>query len=509
MDNNVLKASLLSPMLDPTSGVALYRQLYEAMRQAILAGTLPAGVKLPSTRTLAKTLGISRATVILSFDQLLSEGYIYGKVGSGTYVEQVLPDELLRLPGKQTHSKKNNEIPLPPDPLSKRGKMIATSAVAPFQNWDQVVQHQAFRHGIPALHEFPFKLWSQLATRRWKNIQPANFGYSDPAGYRPLRQEIARYLQVARGVHCTEEQIIIMAGSQQALHLAVQLLIDPGDDVWLEDPCYMGARGALLSGGAQLVPVPIDDEGLDVALGIARSPRARMAYVTPSHQFPVGTVMSLSRRLALLRWASRATSWILEDDYDSEYRYAGHPLASLQGLDQTGRVIYIGTFSKVLFPALRLGYLVAPPELIDAFRAARAATDRHAHMLDQMVLTDFMAQEHFARHLRRMRSLYEERQAILLEAAHKELGNKLSIKAATAGMNLLAHLPSHLQDTTVAQQAAHNGVAVTPISKYYIQHPPLNALLLGYAAYNQHEIHQGIQKLARALLQSSTRRDSD
>ncbi|WP_338251196.1 PLP-dependent aminotransferase family protein [Dictyobacter halimunensis] len=499
MDNNTLRASLLSPMLDPASGVALYRQLYEAMRQAILQGTLSAGTKLPSTRTLAQTLGISRTTVIQAFDQLLAEGYIYGKAGSGTYVAQVLPDELLRLPAGQAHKDEVETVSPPSSPLSQRGKMIAASAVAPVQKWDQIIQHQAFRHGIPALHEFPFKLWSQLATRRWKHIEPACFGYSNPAGYRPLRQEIARYLQAARGVHCTEEQIVIMAGSQQALHLAVQLLIDPGDEVWIEDPCYMGARGALLSGGARLVSVPVDDEGLNVAQGIVSSPRARMAYVTPSHQFPVGAVMSLSRRLALLRWASQSTSWILEDDYDSEYRYTGHPLASLQGLDQAGRVIYIGTFSKVLFPALRLGYLVSPPELIDAFRAARAAADRHAHMLDQMVLTDFMAQEHFARHLRRMRSLYEERQAILLEAILKELGDILSVKAASAGMNLLAHLPSYLQDTTVAQQAAGSGVSVTPISKYYIQHPPLNALLLGYAAYSQQEIYQGIHRLARVL----------
>ncbi|GCE28487.1 GntR family transcriptional regulator [Dictyobacter alpinus] len=499
MDEQVLRASLLAPMLDASSGVALYRQLYEEMRQAILAGSLPAGVKLPSTRTLAQTLGVSRATVVLAFDQLLAEGYIYGKVGSGTYVERVLPDELLRLQDRRKGGQQTGEILPPAQPLSERGKMIAASTVAPLQKWEQVVQHQAFRHGIPALHEFPFKLWSQLAAKRWKHIQPSDFGYSDPAGYRPLRQEIARYLQVARGVRCTEEQIIIMAGSQQALHLAAQLLIDPGDDVWIEDPCYMGARGALVSSGAQLVPVPIDDEGLAVTQGIAISPRARMAYVTPSHQFPIGTVMSLSRRLALLRWADQAGSWILEDDYDSEYRYAGHPLASLQGLDQAGRVIYIGTFSKVLFPALRLGYLVSPPELIDAFRAARSAADRHAHMLDQMVTTDFMAQEHFARHVRRMRSLYEERQLILLEAARQQLGDNVCIKSATAGMNVLAHLPARLRDTEVAQQAAQNGVAVTPISKYYIQHPPLNGLLLGYAAYNQQEIQQGMQNLARTL----------
>ncbi|GCE16326.1 MocR-like pyridoxine biosynthesis transcription factor PdxR [Dictyobacter kobayashii] len=506
MEKNLFNAALLTIILDPGSAMPLYRQLYTAMRQTILAGTLPGGTKLPSTRAFAQTLGVSRATVIIAFEQLLYEGYIRGIVGSGTYVEHVLPDELLRLPNQQLSSEQTQKAQADTQ-LSARGKIIANSTVAPLHNWDDVLLHRAFRHGVPALHEFPFKLWSQLAAKRWRNVDPTSFGYTDPAGFRPLRREIAHYLQTARGVSCSEEQIIIVAGSQQAINLSAQLLSDPGDDVWIEDPCYLGARGALLSSGAHLVPVPIDAEGIDVAYGKAVSPQARMVYVTPSHQFPLGTTMSLLRRISLLHWAAHTGSWILEDDYDGEYRYAGHPLASLQSLDQADRVIYIGTFSKVLFPGLRIGYLVSPPALIDAFIAARAAADRHAHMLDQMVLTDFMAEEHFARHVRRMRALYEGRQATLVRAAqHSFLADILIVEPDEAGMHLLAKLPLTRRDTEITALAASAGIAVTPVSKYYMKHPPTNALMLGYAAFNEQEIHRGIQALA-AVLHSTKNND--
>ena len=385
--------------------------------------------------------------------------------------------------------------------LSERGKIIAASMVAPRQDWSQAVLQQAFQPGIPALHEFPFKLWSQLTSKYWQQSDPANFGYTDPAGFRPLRREIAGYLQSARGVRCREEQIIIVSGSQQAINLAAQLLINPGDDAWIEDPCYLGARGALLSSGAQLVPLSLDAEGIDIKQGMQASPQARLIYVTPSHQYPSGITMSLPRRLALLRWAEQTGAWILEDDYDGEYRYTGHPLASLQGLDQASRVIYIGTFSKVLFPGLRLGYLVAPPELVDAFTAARAAADRHSPTLDQIVLTEFIREEHFARHVRRMRSLYAERQSILLDAIHKDLAGVIDAQPHEAGMHLIATLPAGCGDQSIAKLAAEQNIFVTPISKYYFKSAPRNALVLGYTAFNEQEIRAGIHALAHIFEQ--------
>jgi GntR family transcriptional regulator / MocR family aminotransferase len=520
MHKGATSGPLLSLMLDPKSSTPLYRQLYEQLRQEILTGSLPPGTRLPATRTFARSHGISRNTVLVAFEQLLYEGYLRGKVGSGTYVEDILPDELLHPPVLQSPVLKGL-APFPDSTpsdlthapsynlnhthagLSQRGIRIATNPVAPVRNWEQLEISQAFRPGVPALDEFPFKIWSRLAARRWRNAESRLFGYTNPAGYQPLRKEIAAYVQAARGVRCSAEQIIIVAGSQQAIILAANLLTDTGDAVWIEDPCYMGARGALLSSGMQLVPVPVDQEGLVVSEGIVRSPQARMVYVTPSHQFPTGVTMSLARRLALLQWARRTGSWILEDDYDGEYRYMGRPLASLQGLDTAGRVIYIGTFSKVLFPSLRLGYLVAPRQLVDAFTEARGTFDRNAPIHEQMVMTDFIVEEHFARHIRRMRTLYEERQHILLAAIQEYLPEQLLVQQNEAGMHLVARLTDpqgyNTPDTEIVRLAADNGVAVNALSRYYIEHEPHNALLMGFAAYNERMIHDGIKKLAHVL----------
>jgi len=510
MGTQSMNAAFLAILLDPTAQRPLYRQLYDKLRLAILTGELAGGTRLPSTRVLARNLGISRATVMIAFEQLLYEGYIYGAVGSGTYVKHVLPDELLqsssaknKLPtirdATRDNVRENAAGESLPGTLSLRGKIIAETQVAPVASRQEFAEQQAFRPGLPALNEFPFKLWGQLAMRRWRHATGDMFGYGDPVGYRPLRNEIAAYLQAARGVKCREEQVIIVAGSQQAINLAAQLLIDPGDKVWVEEPCYLGARGALLSSGAQLVPIKVDAEGLQVSYGIKLYPQARLAYVTPSHQYPLGTTMSLARRLALLQWAERTGSWILEDDYDGEYRYAGKPLASLQGLDKGEHVIYIGTFSKVLFPALRLGYLIVPPQLVDAFSAARAAADRHSNTIDQLVLTDFMVQEHFARHVRRMRALYEERQHTLVEHAKRLLGDILTVDTAEAGMHLIGTLAPGINDRYASERAAAHGVVCTPISKYYLGQPDLSAFVLGYAAFNTQEILQGVEQLAIAL----------
>lgn len=485
----------LSLTLDPTSALPLYRQLTNAIRQAILTGQFSAGMRLPSTRLCARSLGISRFTVLTAYEQLLAEGYISGKGGSGTYVADVLPDALLHLTEKppatspaldQKHS------------LSRRGTLLSASKVVP-EGHGKAEAVCAFRPGLPAFDHFPFGIWRHLMTKRWQHLPPELLSYSDPAGFQPLREQITAYIKAARGVHCEEGQVIIVSGSQQAIELAVRLLLDPGDAAWIEDPGYLGARAALFGAAAQVIPVPVDEQGLDITQGIARGAHARLAYVTPSHQFPLGVTMSLARRLALLHWANKHGAWILEDDYESEYRYTGRSLPSLQGLDTTGRVIYIGTLSKVLFPGLRLGYLVVPPDLVDAFVAARAVTDRQPPILDQLVLADFISQGHFLRHLRRMRALYEERQAILIEAVTRELAGLLTVSPAEAGMHLVGTLSEGMNETQASWEAAQEGVMVPPILAYSLHNASAQGLLMGYAAFDAQEIRLSAQRLARAL----------
>ena len=324
---------------------------------------------------------------------------------------------------------------------------------------------------------------------------PRLFAYQDPAGYRPLREAITSHLGMTRGVRCTADQVLIVAGAQAGLNLAAQLLLDPGDAAWIEDPGSLTARGALLGAGAQLVPVPVDREGLVVAAGIARCPHARLALVTPSHQVPLGVTMSL----ALLQWARQQRAWILEDDYDSEYRYAGRPLEALQGLDHANRVIYIGTFSKALFPALRLGYLVVPPELVEAFIAARRFVDRHVSALEQTALADFMLEGHFTRHLRHMRTLHAERRAAFVAEIQHHLGDMLEIQPSEGGMHLVAWLPPGMDDQAAARQAAAHNVDTVPLSSYGVEPMERGGLILGYAAVSEHEMRDGVRRLATAL----------
>jgi GntR family transcriptional regulator/MocR family aminotransferase len=322
--------------------------------------------------------------------------------------------------------------------------------------------------------------------------------YQESAGYHPLREAIAAHVAVSRQVHCAPEQVMIVPGSQGALDLAARMLINTGDPAWIEDPGYSGARGAFLGAGASVIPVPVDNEGLAVNVGIERAPLARLVYLTPSHQFPLGVTMSLSRRLELLDWAKRANAYILEDDYDSEFRFATRPLATLQGLDDAGRVIYIGTFSKVLFPSLRIGYMILPPQLVDSFLKVRRLVDIHSPILEQAVLADFMIEGHFTRHLRRMRALYAERRSALLEAA-SEL--PLRIDSADAGIHCVGWLPDGMDDRAVASKAPDYDLKLTPISDFSIEPLPRKGLLLGYGGFGVQEIKDGIQRLG-ALIRS-------
>ena len=484
--------------LDSRSETPLYQQVYGRLRDAILSGRLAPGARLPSTRLLAADLRVSRNTVSLAFDQLRAEGYLAGRLRAGTFVTRTLPDGMLLVPRAARAYPRRALPPLAP-PVSARGTALAKRTI-PSAGTAEVPR--AFQTGLPALDAFPAALWARLTMRHWRRPARGLLAYGDAAGYRPLREAIAAHAAAARGVQCTADQVIVVSGTQRALFLAAMVLIDPGDAVWMEDPGYPGARAALAGAGAHLVPVPVTDEGMDVDAGQDIAPSARLAYVSPSHQYPLGATMSVARRLALLRWAARADAWVLEDDYDSEFRYASRPLPSLQGLDTTDRVIYLGTFSKTLFPALRLGYLIVPPAVVDTFVAAHAATDRHSPTVDQAALADFLAEGHFARHVRRMRALYAERQAALVQAAHDELAEYLDVRPSAAGMHLLGWLHADVDDRAVSQMAQDSGIIVPPLSRYALTPPPRGALLLGYAAFTPRTIRVAARRLRSVLVKA-------
>jgi GntR family transcriptional regulator/MocR family aminotransferase len=489
-------------VVDAASPVPLHRQVYDGLRGAIVEGRLASGARLPSTRELAAALGVARNTVTAAFEQLRAEGYVAGRGGGGTRVREVLPDRLLQPRRPRARSV---APPAPPPPsardggaasagLSRRGAAVAEAArLFPAH----AVEAEAFLIGTPALDEFPAKLWARLAAHRWR--RPPSLGSGDAAGYAPLRRAVAAYVAAARGVRCGWEQVVIVSGAQHGLHLAARMLLDDGDEAWMEDPGYPGARATLQAAGAHIVPVPVDGEGMRVDEGRRRAPRARLAYATPSHQFPLGGAMSPRRRLALLAWAREAGAWVVEDDYDSEFRYAGRPLPSLQGLDVHGRVLYLGSFSKTLFPALRLGYLVLPEALVDPFAGARALGDRHPPTVTQAVLADFLEEGHFQRHLRRMRTLYAARQETLVEAARGALGGLVDVPAAGAGMHLVAWLPPGADEAGTAARAEARGVRTEGLGPCSIEPAARGALLLGYAAVRPPAIRLGVTRLAEAL----------
>lgn len=477
--------------LDGSRRASLYAQLYENLREAVLGGRLAAGTRLPSSRDLSAELGVSRNTVTNAYARLRAEGYLEGRVGSGTYVSPTVPEGLLQVGDREA----GESGFFSGRGISRRGALLSGTPPTVADYGDRP---RAFQPGLPALEEFPSRVWRKLYSRVWRQPPRGLLGYGDPSGYQPLREAIAGHLGAARAVRCSWEQVIVVSGSQQALDLSARLLLDPGDEVWVENPGYPGAKAAFTGAGAALVPVPVDGEGLDVSAGERASRSARLAYVTPSHQYPSGATMSLSRRLELLDWARRSDAWILEDDYDSEYRYAGRPFEALQGLDVEGRVIYSGTFSKALFPALRLGYLVVPGDLVDSFVAARELSDLHPPSVEQAVLARFILEGHFTRHLRRMRALYAERQAVLVEAA-QSLEGALEVRPAEAGLHLVGWMPHGSDDRVASRAAASRSVEAIPLSWYADGPLPHKGLMLGYAATPEPEILAGVDRLSAAL----------
>lgn len=481
------------------AGAPLHAQLYGALREAILSRRLKPGTRLPSTRTFAQSIAVSRNTVINAFDQLLAEGYIESRVGAGSYVSSELPDQLLGAGTRKPTTAAKGPTP-ETAALSRRHTAVVS---APKGGSDYVRGTSAFRTGMAAANAFPADIWARLYGRRIRQSAHDVLTYGDAAGYQPLRETIAAYLGNTRGVLCTADQVVITAASQEALSTAAQLLVNDGDCVWIEDPGYQGARSALLGAGAQLTAVPVDRDGLCVDKGQRDAPHARLAYVTPSYQYPSGVTMTLARRLALLEWAARAGAWILEDDYNSEYRFHGRPIAALQGLDKHSRVIYIGTFSKVMFGALRIGYLVLPGQLVDAFLRARRMHHLFASTLDQAVLNDFISAGYFARHIRRMRELYAARREMLLRQLEIEMPGLFEVDCADAGLHVLARLPAGMNDQAIADAAGALGVEAHALSSYCMRPPGRGGLTLGFGGVNERQIREGVRKLALAIARVS------
>lgn len=478
-------------MASTRANVPLRLQLYRQLRAAIEGGSLAPGSRLPPTREHALSLGVSRNTLLWAMARLQAEGYVAARVGDGSYVAAALAQPRSAAPA-----------PMQPQPaLSLRGRAIADTHA----RWQPpLVAALPFRIGAPEVASFPYALWDRLTRQIDLRERQRLAQYLDPAGHAPLREAVAQWLWVARGVRCDAGQVLVCSGSQQALDLTARLLLDPGDEVLVEDPGYPGIRAALLGQGAQVRPVPVDGEGLCIDTGAARWPAARLAVVTPTHQFPVGVRMSLARRRALLDWAERHDAWVVEDDYDGEFQYGPHRLEALTSLPQAGRVLYVGTFSKILHPGLRLGFIVLPPALLRAFAAARAVCDRHAPGDNQAVLARFIADGHLLRHLNRMRELYPRRQQHLIQALAEASEGRLQLAPSAQGLHLLHEPPAAgaggtpQDDERLSQQALAAGVMLTPLSRYTMA-SPRRGWLFGYAGYDEAALTRAAQRLAPLL----------
>jgi GntR family transcriptional regulator/MocR family aminotransferase len=474
---------------------ALHAQCYRALREAIEAGRLPPNGRLPPSRRLAEGLGVSRPVVVRAYDQLQAEGYLEARVGSGTYVAGELPERLLRASPRPGST--------PPRELRWDG-IVRDGGGEPLDVVQPPVRPERgvvdFRYGAPA-REFPLSVWRRLIAAQLRTPKRELLSYGDAAGYAPLRRALARHLSQYRAVRCSWQQVVIVGGSQQALSLSARLLLGRHTTALLEDPHYQGARHVFAAAGAQLVGVAVGDEGLEVDQMPPPERGVRLVYVTPSHQFPTGTILPVARRLRLLEWAARADAYIIEDDYDSEFRYDAQPLPAMQGLDRAGRVIYMGTFSKVMFPALRIAYAVLPEHMVAAFVSAKWLADRQCATLEQAALADFISDGHLVRHLRRARRAIARRRQVLLEEVQRQLGKGVQVGGVSAGLHAVLWLDGFTeQDVAGLVERAHEaGVNVYSIAPYFLGTPARAGLVIGYGHLSESTIRNGIRRIAAAL----------
>ncbi len=491
MSKQIDEIPLVAFKINYLSEIPLYEQLYGLIRKSIREGKFSFGQKLPGTRTLAAELNISRHTVAAAFQQLLLEGYINGKPGSGSYVSEI-PDKKLHAkesaPAKISEKKIFSKISGQMESMNHYRKAIAPQKIIPFQT------------SVPSLDDFPIKTWLKLINQTSQIYSSVHLRYSDAAGYQPLRGEIAKYLRTYRAVNCETDQVIIVNGSQQGLDIIVRALVDKDDKVVIEDPGYFGIKFALKFSQAKVCPAPVDSDGIDIGYILKNYSKPKLIYTTPSHQYPTGAVMGDERRRELLQFAKKNNCLIIEDDYDSEFRYAGSPLPSLQGMDKNNSVIYSGTFSKVLFPGLRLGYLVVTdPGLYELLAAAKLMTDIQNPVFEQIITYLFLRDGHFTKHIRRMRVLYKKRQDILINEIKKELGGLINVEDSPAGMHIIGWLPKHSDDKKIAEEAKKNNITVVPMSRSSIRFFKDPAIMLGYTSFDKKDIQKGVKKLKEIL----------
>ncbi|GJM41688.1 MAG: GntR family transcriptional regulator [Ardenticatenaceae bacterium] len=471
--------------VNPASDVPLYRQIYQGLRDGIVNGRLTANTKLPSTRDLSTIWGVSRNTLRNAFDQLIAEGYLEAIVGHGTFVA-----------AQQTQTR-HTPAALPierPRPISNIGQLLE-----PFGRSLQQPSPpaSAFAIGAPGLDLFPYKVWNRIINRCLQRSQQMSTPIN---GLLKLRQAIASYLNSARGLHCSPEQIDIVPGAVSGILIATLALLNPNDEVWMEEPGYINVSGLIQYRGAKLIPVPVDQAGLDVQAGIERAPDARLAYVTPSHQYPLGVTMSLARRHQLLTWAASSNAWIFEDDYDSVFRYNDSPTTALQGLDSQQRVLYFGTFSKVMLPGLRLGYVVMPPDLVDVYTGVKLPMSLSSTTIIQEAIAEFMLEGHFVRHIRKMNKLYQARRDALVTAVERHLAGVLSLGTVSCGMHTIGFLADEFDEATVVTKAREIGMAFAPLSQAYFAEPKRKGLFIGFTNVPAEAIDGYFASLAAAIL---------
>jgi GntR family transcriptional regulator/MocR family aminotransferase len=476
-------ADLYGWRLDHAGGVPLFRQVYAQVRSAVLSGALRPGTKLPSSRAMASGLGVARASVVAAYEQLLAEGYVEGRHGAGTFVSA----DLTSLPARRRAPRRAVPARLVPDPAR---------AFPEFERATTQTEPRPFNTGRTLLDARTMETWRKLTHRAVRSLGANDFGYSDPCGLIELRRSLCDYLQAARAVRCDPRQIVITAGTQQALDIAIRVLLAPGEEVWVEDPGYPLTHAQLLLAKARPRPIPVDGHGLVVEVGRRAAPKARVAFVTPSHQFPTGVAMTMARRLELLAWARTNDAFVVEDDYTSEFRYSGPPLASLQGLDEDERVIYVGTLNKALFPGLRIGYAVVPQALLPAFVGARYLMDRQPPTLHQAVVAEFMQQGHFAAHIRRMRQMYREQRDALAATLTRRAAGRLRVDVPDQGMHLVAYLERSRSDTEIEAAAQRAGIVVRAITRFYRAAPPRPGLMLGFSGFPRQLIMPAAARLA-------------
>ena len=473
--------------VDRRASKPLYQQIYDSFRSRIIRGELRAGDLVPSSRELARELRISRLPALTAYAQLLAEGYFESRAGAGTFISSSLPN-------RSTGS----------SPSAARGQRLLSAHAAALPKYERPSWAESlgpFQVGQPELQKFPIEIWLKLIARYSRRMRLKALQYGDAMGLPELREAIATYLRTSRGVRCEAQQIMIVSGSQQALDLATRVLLEAGSAAWVEEPGYWLVHHVLKAARCRIVPVPVDAEGLNVSAGIKLNRNARAAFVAPSHQYPLGVTMSAARRLQLLEWAQRSRAWIVEDDYDSEYRYGNLPIASLQGLDGNGRVIYIGTFSKVMFPSMRLGYLVIPVDVIERFAAMRQVMDICPTHITQAVMSDFIREGHFARHVRRMRPIYAERRRVLIAELERQLGDNVTIIGDQAGMHLAIFLAPGRDDRKIAATAARQSLWLSALSSSYVGKTPRHGFVLGFGNSKAKDISQAVRHLKKFICQ--------